>query len=207
MNALKTETSFKSKAGAKSPQKTAGSKRKRSFGAEKGSSKKKKGDESGRFRIHHPSSCLTSIPDNDDEISEKSENDESDIESERSQDSDDGSCSNSSKDSENSDRDDLSERSIDENLTEEILKEKKARNKQQINEVRTRLSATRKEKKDVADGMDALKKKLARAQKSKNAFCSLKRSEVRLFYDGSLKSLTMARSTPEKYLKTTSEKV
>lgn len=93
------------------------------------------------------------------------------------------------------DSDDDSEKDVDEGLdassdveiiedveadevTEESLKEKIKITKEKLKAGRERLQESRKQKKIAVDGLIALKKNDAKTQREKNAFCSLKRSEV-----------------------------
>lgn len=62
--------------------------------------------------------------------------------------------------------------------TEDSLKEKIKESKDAIKDARERLSSARKQKKDASDHLSILSKNLAKVQREKNAFCSLKRSEV-----------------------------
>jgi hypothetical protein len=62
--------------------------------------------------------------------------------------------------------------------TEDSLKEKIKESKDAIKDAREHLSSARKQKKDASDHLSILSKNLAKVQREKNAFCSLKRSEV-----------------------------
>lgn len=63
-------------------------------------------------------------------------------------------------------------------LTEDDLKAKIKEGKAKIKETRSKLIDAREKKKDASDSIARLKKSLAKIQRDKNAFCSLKRSEV-----------------------------
>ena len=66
----------------------------------------------------------------------------------------------------------------EEEVTPEILRTKIEEVKQAIKDGRVQLSAFRQQRKDAVDMLATLKKKQNEAQRRKNAFCSLKRSEV-----------------------------
>jgi hypothetical protein len=157
----------------KESKKVNGNKRKRNGkGGKKGSPKRRKS---------------YAFEDEDEEMPGSDDEDmEDDIESDV--DSDDGSNSNEGSDDENDDDDsssgtdsegeDSNGEDVDEE-TEDSLKAKIADANNAIKAGRERLSDARKEKKDAIDGLAGLKKKQTKVQKEKNAFCSLKRSEVR----------------------------
>ena len=156
----------------KESKKVNGNKRKRNGkGGKKGSPKRRKSD---------------AFEDEDEEMPGSDDEDmEDDIESDV--DSDDGSNSNEGSDDENDDDsssgtdsegEDSNGEDVDEE-TEDSLKAKITDANNAIKAGRERLSDSRKEKKDAIDGLAGLKKKQTKVQKEKNAFCSLKRSEVR----------------------------
>ncbi|KAF8897466.1 hypothetical protein BD779DRAFT_1432811 [Infundibulicybe gibba] len=62
-------------------------------------------------------------------------------------------------------------------VTESYLEEKIAQSEKTIKSIRERRLVYRKDKKEASDYLSTLKKNIAKAQKEKNAFCSLKRSE------------------------------
>lgn len=64
-------------------------------------------------------------------------------------------------------------------VTEDILKDKIATLRTTLKDARARHSTARQQKKDAADALGRLSKALAKLQREKNGFCSLKRSEVR----------------------------
>lgn len=68
-------------------------------------------------------------------------------------------------------------------LTESDLKAKIKEGKAKIKVTRSKLTDAREKKKDASDSIARLKKSLAKIQRDKNAFCSLKRSEVRYEFD------------------------
>jgi hypothetical protein len=110
------------------------------------------------------------VDSDDDSDSDKASDDESD---------DDNASKSGSDSNDGSDNEDNGEDNDEE--TDESLKTKIADANNAIKAGRERLSEVRKEKKDAIDGLAGLKKKHAKAQKEKNAFCSLKRSEVRYY--------------------------
>lgn len=68
---------------------------------------------------------------------------------------------------------------MEEEVTVESLKAKIEELKQAIKDGRVQLSEFRKQRKEASDMLATLKKRQNKAQREKNAFCSLKRSEVR----------------------------
>jgi len=71
-------------------------------------------------------------------------------------------------------------------LTADDLKAKIEEGKAKIKETRSKLTDAREKKKNASDSIARLKKSLAKIQRNKNAFCSLKRSEVRYELDMNL---------------------
>ncbi|KAL9712639.1 hypothetical protein Ac2012v2_003876 [Leucoagaricus gongylophorus] len=69
------------------------------------------------------------------------------------------------------------EQEAEELVTEDGLKAKIKDGKEKIKEIRSTLTGAREKKKDASDKIARLKKSLAKVQRDKNAFCSLKRSE------------------------------
>lgn len=91
---------------------------------------------------------------------------------------------NSDDEDENEDEDETPDSDSDDSevvepeVTEEYLERKIKESKENIKAARETLSNARKEKKEATDYLSTLNKNIAKAQKEKNAFCSLKRSEV-----------------------------
>ncbi|KAJ7095314.1 hypothetical protein B0H15DRAFT_881283 [Mycena belliarum] len=152
-------------------------KRKNTRGGKRGSPKKRR------------SESVASDEDGDDKMGSDEEEEEesgsdtdsdSESESNHSDESDKDSDEENSTASGDSDRDSDIE-SVDEepqeDVTEDILKIKITEIKALIAGARQRQSDIKKEKKEVSDHLDTLKKRAIYAQKEKNAFCSLKRSE------------------------------
>ncbi|KAL0070833.1 hypothetical protein AAF712_002054 [Marasmius tenuissimus] len=142
-----------------------GKKRKNKRGGKKGSPKRRRS---------------VSSDGDDDDIAMS--DDDSDSSFGYSSDSDsDSDASDKEHGSDGSDSDDSDARSeipdVQEEFTEEILKSKIKEVKDAIKDVRVRLSAARKERKDVDDHLASLGKSQVKIQKRKNAFCSLRRSE------------------------------
>jgi septal ring factor EnvC (AmiA/AmiB activator) len=170
LQALKDNKPFAPTLTGKSAKATAtrGKKRKNSRGGKNGSPKKRRNS-----------------PDNDEDESMESDSDsdsDSDVDSDFASDkgSDDEQTDDESKsgsDSEGSDTGDDEDQS-DSEVTEEDLKEKIKDTKEAVKSGRNRLSEARKQKKESVDYLSTLKKNITKAQKEKNAFCSLKRSEV-----------------------------
>ncbi|KAK0468295.1 uncharacterized protein EV420DRAFT_1473993 [Desarmillaria tabescens] len=108
--------------------------------------------------------------------SDNSESDESsDTDSDSGSDSDSDLNSDDDSDNDASNSEDADE--LQDQETEESLKAKIKETKASIKEARTVKSDLQKEKKAANDELATLKKTLAKLQKEKNAFCSLKRSE------------------------------
>lgn len=145
---------------------TKGKKRKNSSGGKKGSPKK------------HRSS-----PDDDEDESMESDSN-SDSDSDSGSDSD--FASDKGSDDEQSDDESKSGSDSEENdaggndqaeVTEDDLEERIKEAKEAVKSGRNRLSEARKQKKEAVGYLSTLKKHITKAQKEKNAFCSLKRSE------------------------------
>ncbi|KAJ3510297.1 hypothetical protein NLJ89_g4757 [Agrocybe chaxingu] len=96
---------------------------------------------------------------------------ESDSDKDSDKDSDDEKDSDDQQ--ENSEQEDVGMAEV----TEEDLKEKIKQSREAIKAVRAVLNEVRNRKKEASDSISSLDKKLAKVQKEKNAFCSLKRSE------------------------------
>jgi hypothetical protein len=67
---------------------------------------------------------------------------------------------------------------LEEDIMVEVLQEKIGEAKEAIKVGREQLNNARKARKDAVDALSNLQKKVTKAQRDKNAFCSLKRSEV-----------------------------
>ncbi|KAJ3773109.1 hypothetical protein FB446DRAFT_18931 [Lentinula raphanica] len=166
--------------------------------ASKGSgSKKRKNHREGKkgSTKRRRSSSLISEQDSEDEASEDDiDNDESDgseADSDVDRDSDSDGDSDSDRDpdsdadepepsemSSNGDgNSDFEVEELVEEVTVESIEAKKKQTSAEIVAVRARLSEARKEKKDAIDRIATLKKSLSKVQKTKNGWCSLKRSE------------------------------
>ncbi|THG94658.1 hypothetical protein EW026_g6853 [Hermanssonia centrifuga] len=89
----------------------------------------------------------------------------------------DGDKSESGSNKDSGDEEDDEEDQEAEEATEESLKEKIEEAKNGIKEFRVHLSEARKLRKEAMDALAGLKKRQNKAQREKNAFCSLKRSE------------------------------
>ncbi|KAG6813480.1 hypothetical protein H0H92_010505 [Tricholoma furcatifolium] len=103
-----------------------------------------------------------------------SDSDASDRDTEDEKSSDDESKDSDAESDEDTDQD---EEQDDEEVTEDSLEVKIKDTKESIKSARERLSEARKLKKDASDALANLKKNIAKTQREKNAFCSLKRSE------------------------------
>lgn len=100
---------------------------------------------------------------------------DSDIDSDSSEESESESNSDSESDSDDSTED---QDTMEEAVTEQSLKEKLKECLEAIKAARERNNEARRRKKEVGDALSSLEKALVQVQKEKNAFCSLKRSEV-----------------------------
>jgi hypothetical protein len=134
---------------------TGGKKRKNKRGGDQGPRKRQRTDEDDFDDIDN---------------SESSELDTSDSDS----DSDDETSNKTRSDNEGGDKDDEDM----EEVTEESLKEKIQGCKDSIKAIRERHNEARVRKKEASDTLSSLEKMNVKMQKEKNAFCSLKRSEV-----------------------------
>ncbi|KAI0721894.1 Dynamin family-domain-containing protein [Cerioporus squamosus] len=111
----------------------------------------------------------------EDELTFSDDDEDMDKQDNNSSDSDSDSDSDSEKGSEKGDADE--EDDEEEEVTPESLKTSIEEVKQAIKDGRVQLSAFRQQRKDAVDMLATLKKKQNEAQRRKNAFCSLKRSE------------------------------
>lgn len=137
-------------------------------GASGNGSSSKKRKNHGKGKAGSPKRRRSGLSDDDDDFSDDdsstAESIDSDDESESDQDEDLGS--------------DTGDVGVDEEQeTEDSLKEKITESKNAIKDARERLSSARKQKKDASDHLSILSKNVAKVQREKNAFCSLKRSE------------------------------
>ncbi|KAH7922469.1 hypothetical protein BV22DRAFT_1106623 [Leucogyrophana mollusca] len=114
--------------------------------------------------------------DDDDMDAEGSDEDEADQDSDSDKVSDDSDAESGSESDSDSDAG-SEEAEEEEEVTVEILQTKIDAAKQEIKAARERLTEARKARKDAMDILAGLKKKELKAQKDKNAFCSLKRSD------------------------------
>ncbi|KAG6918940.1 hypothetical protein DXG01_010595 [Tephrocybe rancida] len=151
---------------AKSKKASGSKKRKNARGGKKGSTKRRRSSDGS------DNDAMGS--DDDSDIDSDSDFDKSDQGSEDEQSDDESKKSDAGSDS-------GSEEGVDqedeEEATQESVKEKIKETKASIKSCRERLSEARKQKKDASDAIASLKKNIAKAQREKNAFCSLKRSE------------------------------
>ncbi len=111
--------------------------------------------------------------------SESSDSSEGDSGSELDSDSDDEESYKSQSDNEDGKQDEV----MEVEFTEETLEVKIKTCKDAIKASRERQNEARVRKKEASDALSSLGKTIIKVQKEKNAFCSLKRSEVHLqFY-------------------------
>ncbi|KAK1224421.1 hypothetical protein PQX77_012717 [Marasmius sp. AFHP31] len=165
LEAVKNGEAFTATIKSSSSKESKGKKRKNKRGGKKGSTKRRR-----------------SVGSDEDDDDVAMSDDDSDSSSGSSSDSDsDSDASDKEHGSDGSDSDDSDAQSdspdVQEEFTEEILKSKIKEVKDAIKDVRVRLSAARKERKDVDDHLASLDKSQVKIQKRKNAFCSLRRSE------------------------------
>jgi len=142
------------------------------------------------------------VSDDEDDLIDDDSSDDNDEESE----SESGSDSESNSENVKSDTD-VEARDQDEEMeevTEELLKEKVKECKEAIKAARERSNDARLRKKEAGDALSSLEKALIKVQKEKNAFCSLKRSEVCLTNCCPFFQLTMIASFRVMYSKKTS---
>ncbi|KAJ6614316.1 hypothetical protein B0H10DRAFT_2045676 [Mycena sp. CBHHK59/15] len=187
LQALKDGEAFTPRLTAKKPDKpkvTKGKKRKNARGGKKGSPKRRR---SGSFDSAVDDDDDEKISSSDDEDSDASHSSGSDSASESGnedsdaeKDSDEEKDSDDEKDSDNEKEADSDVETIhdaEDEVTEESIELKITETKVLITNARERHSEARKQKKEAIDHLATLKKKAIDAQKAKNAFCSLKRSE------------------------------
>ncbi|KAG6857364.1 hypothetical protein H0H87_005667 [Tephrocybe sp. NHM501043] len=141
----------------------ASKKRKNARGGKKGSAKRHRSSDFDE----DDSMDSDSNSDIDSDSDSEDEQQDSDIESKKSDIESDSGSDDGENDQDNE----------EEEVTQEFLKERIKETKASIKSGRKRLSDSRKQKKDAVDALATLKKNIAKAQREKNAFCSLKRSE------------------------------
>lgn len=118
--------------------------------------------------------CVSDDEDDlDDEGDDDSDSDEESGGSDSESDSEDVESDKLGLDGETGDEDEEMEE-----VTEEVLKEKIKECKEAIKAGRERSNEARLRKKEAGDALSSLEKTLVKVQKEKNAFCSMKRSEV-----------------------------
>ncbi|RDB22483.1 Nuclear GTPase SLIP-GC [Hypsizygus marmoreus] len=144
-------------------------KRKNSRGGKKGSSKKR------RRSVYDDEDDSMGSDESSDNASDSDS--DGDFESDKGSDDEGHSDNESKKSGSGAEDSDAEEDDNQEEITEEYLKGKIAETKDAIKDARQRLSDVRKQRKEAVDYLSTLKKNIAKAQKEKNAFCSLKRSE------------------------------
>jgi hypothetical protein len=176
-----------------------GKKRKSLGGGKKGSTKRRRSE-----GIENEDEEMGSVVDIDSEVDSHSGLDsdsEADGESDVDNDSDSGSdaiddgeedgdksnSDNSSESGSDSNADDDAHVEQEQKVTVESLKAKMEEVKLTIKNYRDHLTEVKKNRKDAADALSALKERQLKAQKDKNAFCSLKRSEVRGWSTGAIR--------------------
>lgn len=153
-------------------------KRKNSRGGKGGSPKRRRGgfdtDEETEMDLDPDADEDEDLDDFIDDESVKSANSDDDSDKEDSSDNEDSDKSDNESDvsAEENDQDALG---IDD--VKAVIEQKKA----DLKSARERLSEARKERKEAMDMISSLTKRQNKVQKDKNAFCSLKRSEVRLY--------------------------
>ncbi|KAJ7700013.1 hypothetical protein B0H17DRAFT_274436 [Mycena rosella] len=158
------------------PAATKNKKRKNTRGGKRGSPKRRR---SSPFDSDEKEDDEMDDEDDDDESRSSHSDSNSDSESENDSDAEEKN-SDSGDEQESSDRDSDVESVHDEaeeEVTEETVELKITEMKALISSTLQRRADARKEKKAANDYLDTLKKKVTSAQKEKNAFCSLKRSE------------------------------
>lgn len=135
--------------------------------------KNKRGEKKGSFKRRRV------VADDEDDDIDDSESSDSDSEL------DDEMSNGTSSDNEDGDN----EKEMGE-VTEELLKEKIHICKDFIKTIRERHNEARVRKKEASDALSSLEKMSVKVQKEKNAFCSLKRSEVSTVYPHSFSCLS-----------------
>lgn len=156
----------KTKTKGEKPETTNSRKRKNTRGGKK-STKRRRSDNTDSMSIDDDF-----IDDDDLDFSDDSDKD-SGNDSGSDPDSDDSKSGSDSDDDGNG-----GENEGEEGITVESLEAKITEAKDAIKAGRVQLSEFRKQRKEASDTLATLKKKQLKAQREKNAFCSLKRSEV-----------------------------
>ncbi|TDL29353.1 hypothetical protein BD410DRAFT_18164 [Rickenella mellea] len=168
---------FTAKDKAKS-KKAGASKRKNQSGSKQGSPKRRKGDDDDQ-------DSFVVYDDDDDDIDMMSDSsgvsglddNSSNGGSDDEDDDDDDDKSDKSDQSEESEHESDEDESKEDEPTEDELKARIAEKRDELKAEREKLSLARKQRKEAADELAGLKEKEVKAQREKNAFCSLKRSE------------------------------
>ncbi|KAH8118439.1 hypothetical protein DFH11DRAFT_1849817 [Phellopilus nigrolimitatus] len=170
LNALEEGVPFTSNHSEKDGEKKNGKKRKSTHSGRGGSSKRKKND----FDSEEEAECALD-PDADDD--EMDLDDFIDNDSIKSSGSNEEGDRNDSDKSDSDDSDNADSEAEEAPVTIDDVKTKIAEGKAGIKSARERLSEARKQRKEAVDMLSTLEKKKTKAQRDKNAFCSLKRSE------------------------------
>jgi hypothetical protein len=166
-----------------------GKKRKNSSGGKKGSPKRRKNEEVEKEAEEDEETEFGVDSDSDlDSVSELDSESDSDSDSDSgssASDSDEeggykSGSAHGSESASDADGEDDSDAGQEEGETIDNLKAKMEVVKVAIKDSRGRLTEVKKDKKDAADALSTLKEDQVKAQREKNAFCSLKRSEVRI---------------------------
>lgn len=140
------------------------------------SSRKRKNRSGGKKGSHKRRRSVPNSGDEDADIVSESESSDSESASDSSDDSDRDENHNSDPDSDSVSNRDQEEDIVE--ITTEILEEKIKQSKASIKATREALHDARDKKKEAIDELSSLEKSHAKVQREKNAFCSLKRSEV-----------------------------
>lgn len=193
LKALKNGEKFTPKLTSKNKQ-LAGKKRKNTRGGKKGKSKRQRGGDDDEDEESDAGSESENDSDDDSDASASDDDSGSDSDSDDDSDDDDDAASKSNESG--------GEEEEEEEETPDSLKEKISTSKDKIKALRERQTEVKKNKKGLTDQLATFKKQLTGLQKRKNAFCSLKRSEVRTY----LCSLDYF-SQDSSFLKTCSRKI
>jgi hypothetical protein len=148
-------------------------KRKNARGGKKGAPKRRRSSP-----VDDDDDSMDSGSDSDSDSDSEASDIDSDFGSVKGSDDENDSDNDSNSGSESGSNDAENNNTEDDTVTEEYLEEKIKEKKESVKDARQRLSDARKQKKEAVDYLSTLKKNIAKAQKEKNAFCSLKRSEV-----------------------------
>lgn len=138
----------------------------------KNTGKSKQGSPKRRRSVANDSDDEDELMESDEDFSDRSDSDAEDVEDDDDEDDENTKASDEDPDSSENEDELIAE------LTEDDLKEKIGEAKEAIKTGREMLNNARTAKKEAIDALSSVEKSSVKIQREKNAFCSLKRSEV-----------------------------